>query len=122
MSEIRTYNAHELIQAKKHREEIVLKADHLAVVEATHQRHEESMNQRISDIAALRAALAEKNAKVNHLIKDNEIAHNIVTALTARIKGLEGALEKIVDHYSLAEITSVAYCYRIAQAALGAKE
>jgi len=29
---IQTYNAHELIQAKKHREEVVLKADHLAVV------------------------------------------------------------------------------------------
>ena len=67
MSEIRTYNAHELIQAKKHREEIVLKADHLAVVEAIHQRHEESMNQRISEIAALRAAHAEKEREIGSL-------------------------------------------------------
>jgi hypothetical protein len=100
MNEIQTYNAYELIQGKKHREEVVLKADHLAEVEQWKRiivTHVDVIAEKDAHIKELEADEEKQRTKKEYYHEEHAKELNLRVALEQRIKELEGALEKIFN-------------------------
>jgi chromosome segregation ATPase len=104
MSEIQTYNAHELIQGKKHREEVVLKADHLAALAEKEEligQLQDALHVRDEQIAALTAEKTLWKATAGDEAEGLESWKKEAETLTARSKELEDkatVLDIEIDH------------------------